>query len=119
VLPAFVVLGIVATVTTRAAARGELARNGMMGIRTRATRSSDAAWEAGHQAASRPMYWCAVACAVSLVVVLGVAVAGGSDGGVLLTAGVGGAVVMALLLFAVRQANGAARAAGGGGPLVR
>jgi hypothetical protein len=31
--------------------RGKLPRNELMGIRTRATKSSDAAWDAGHRAA--------------------------------------------------------------------
>lgn len=49
-----VALGLIGGViwaVTAAAANGRLARNGSVGIRTRATRSSDAAWRAGHQAA--------------------------------------------------------------------
>ncbi|GAA1451447.1 hypothetical protein GCM10009641_85860 [Mycobacterium cookii] len=34
--------------------RGDLSRNGLVGIRTSATRASDRAWEAGHRATSGP-----------------------------------------------------------------
>ncbi|GAB7189947.1 hypothetical protein NUM3379_06530 [Kineococcus sp. NUM-3379] len=77
VLPAFLITGIVTVTTTRAAARGDLVRNGLVGIRTRATRSSDAAREAGHHAAIAPMCWCALTCTAAAVVVLLVAVTGG------------------------------------------
>ncbi|CAB4962402.1 unannotated protein [freshwater metagenome] len=52
----------------RAGERGDLPRNGLVGIRTTATRASDRAWAAGHRAAARP------ARAVARVVV-GLAVA--------------------------------------------
>lgn len=37
---------------SRSAVRGDLDRNGAVGIRTRATRASDLAWRSGHQAAA-------------------------------------------------------------------
>ena len=45
-----VVLGIL-FVVTRMGASGEMGRNGAVGIRTKATKRSDAAWRAGHAAA--------------------------------------------------------------------
>ena len=38
----------------RAGEQGDLPRNGLVGIRTSATRASDRAWEAGHRAAAGP-----------------------------------------------------------------
>ena len=38
----------------RAGERGDLPRNGLVGIRTSATRASDRAWAAGHRAAAGP-----------------------------------------------------------------
>ncbi|MGP9724536.1 SdpI family protein [Corynebacterium sp. AOP40-9SA-29] len=46
-----VVLAMVVSQVTKAAARGDLPRSGAVGIRTSATKSSDDAWEAGHIAA--------------------------------------------------------------------
>ncbi|MEV8157238.1 SdpI family protein [Kocuria salsicia] len=58
-----VVLGILFMVT-RMGASGEMGRNGAVGIRTRATKRSDAAWRAGH-AAALPVV--RIACLVILV----------------------------------------------------
>ena len=112
VLPAFLVVGLTTSLTTRAAARGHLVRGGLIGIRTRATRRSDAAWEAGHRAAERSVRWCSLVCAVAAAAVLVVGLAGGSEEGVLLTAAAGGAAVLALLAVAVRRADVAASLAG-------
>ena len=46
-----VLVGIVVRLITAQAADGHLDRNGVVGIRTRATTRSDAAWRAGHAAA--------------------------------------------------------------------
>jgi hypothetical protein len=58
------------------------------------------------------MSWCAVVCAASIVVVLGVATGSGSEAAVLLSAGVCCVAAMACLLVGVRQANVAARRVG-------
>lgn len=47
-----VVLSMVFSQVTKAAARGDLPRSGAVGIRTRATKASDGAWAAGHEAAA-------------------------------------------------------------------
>jgi hypothetical protein len=46
-----VALSVLATVIAGFAGRGGVAANGLVGIRTPALRSSDAAWRAGHRAA--------------------------------------------------------------------
>ncbi len=46
--------GMLVVSIARRAAGGQLERNGWAGIRTTATRSSDGAWAAAHQAAERP-----------------------------------------------------------------
>lgn len=46
-----VVLTLVCGSIASASAKGSLPRNGAVGIRTKATKSSDAAWDAGHRAA--------------------------------------------------------------------
>lgn len=50
IVMSLVVLGILYGVT-RAGATGGMGRNGAIGIRTRATKRSDDAWQAGHAAA--------------------------------------------------------------------
>lgn len=49
-----VVAGIAVIVISKRAADGRLGKNRLAGIRTRATLSSDEAWEAAHQAGLRP-----------------------------------------------------------------
>ncbi|WP_082914402.1 SdpI family protein [Microbacterium sp. H83] len=39
----------------RASCRGEIPRNRIMGVRTRATLANDTAWRVGHRAATLPM----------------------------------------------------------------
>lgn len=46
--------GLLCWAVSRAGASGALGPNGAVGIRTRATRRSEAAWRAGHAAAVRP-----------------------------------------------------------------
>lgn len=94
-------------------AKGSLARNGAVGIRTRATQVSDAAWQAGHESAAPVLrvtgllgLLCAVALAVSAAVwPWGEPLPVGT--GVLFAAGYG--VTLGGVLFATRRANAAAR----------
>ena len=50
-LSGVVIVAVASLAVTGMAADGGLARNGAAGIRTRHTRASDAAWQAGHVAA--------------------------------------------------------------------
>lgn len=52
------------------AAAGTLARDGNIGIRTRATNASDAAWLAGHRAAAAPARGVALVCGVLAVAMI-------------------------------------------------
>ena len=108
VVPASLVVGLVTMLTTQAAARGDPVRGGLVGIRTRATRRSDAAREAGRRAAQHLTRWCAAVCALSAAAVLALDVAGGSGRTVSVTAAAGGVAAMVLLLLAVRRADVAA-----------
>ena len=69
-----VLVCVVTVVTVRAAAAGSLDRNGAVGLRTRHTRATDAAWSAGHAAALPRVRWsvpvavCAVVAAIVLLV---------------------------------------------------
>ena len=74
VLLAMVLAGSV-WLTTLLAARGVLGVNAMVGIRTPATRGSDAAWRVGHRAALPLVAGCA------LVVLVGGALVLALDGG--------------------------------------
>ncbi len=63
----FTALLLLLAVVSALAARGRLARNFFLGIRTRTVTSSDAAWRAGH-AAAVPVAWLgfgvALVCAI-------------------------------------------------------
>ncbi len=65
VIAMLVALGVAGM--TFAAARGALALNPIVGIRTNATKRSDAAWKAGHSAALPFVFWGGL-----IVVLLGV-----------------------------------------------
>ncbi|WP_433546063.1 SdpI family protein [Streptomyces sp. CA-294286] len=97
-------------------AKGGLGRNAAIGIRTRATTSSDTAWEAGHAAAA-PLLTatCRTAYAAGALTWVSVLVLVLSDSGtpVVVALPAGGTVaVLVLLSAAARRANAAARAAG-------
>lgn len=92
---------------------GSFDRNSAVGIRTRATRSSDAAWTAGHQAASPLLMATALTGyavgLISLLVAIGCMATDTQGAAPLIIALSGDAVVIALLAFATSKANRAAR----------
>ena len=96
------------------AAAGQLERNSFIGVRTKATKASDAAWHAGHRAA----YPWLRATAVTGYVLGGAATASGAvllatdqNSAWPLAVGLGGLVIlMTMLLVATKKANSAARA---------
>lgn len=107
---AVVLVPVVCVAVTRSATEGNLVRNGAAGIRTRHTRTSDAAWKAGH-AAALPRLRRTVPVAVATVpaAVAVQLIAGGVWGTVVGLLGF--AVQTIVLLSAAGRANAAARAA--------
>lgn len=71
-----VVVAVVVSSVAKAGGRGDLPRHGAVGIRTKATKTSDAAWLAGHRAAvPRARVLTLLTSVVSLVIiVLGIVV---------------------------------------------
>lgn len=113
--------GVFVRELARKAARGELERNRVAGMRTKATLASDEAWLAGHIAAEADSVRGAQAMIAGSIVafvipaVLGMASVIGAEGAlvtwtVLLMLGVGALVVY--MLRATRAANMSARAMG-------
>ncbi|EFQ84405.1 hypothetical protein HMPREF0063_10257 [Aeromicrobium marinum DSM 15272] len=92
---------------------GHLGRNGAVGLRTRATRSSDRAWTAGHLAAAprlRAAWISAAVGAAATVAAAGVqAAVGDRSPWALLPSGVAYAVVLGLVAAAGVTADRAAR----------
>jgi uncharacterized membrane protein len=75
ILPGLLLTGLLSLYVTRAAAAGELPRNGLVGIRTRKTQRDDAAWQAGHAAATPLVRAVTVVCfAASGLILVGAAV---------------------------------------------
>lgn len=101
----------VAVSVIRAAAAGAMGRNGAIGIRTRSTQSSDAAWTAGHQSALAPALrtrWIAVAAVPSALAAQ--FLFHGPAGTIVALAGL--LLQAAVLICAAKAANAAARAVG-------
>ncbi|MFI9629721.1 SdpI family protein [Streptomyces sp. NPDC052042] len=103
-----IVVSAASTWTARAGAKGELTRNGSVGLRTRHTQTSDSAWQAGH-AAALPLLtrtvWVAV---ITIVLAALVQLSSGGPWGILV--GVCGMVVeVIMLVVATRAANRAAK----------
>ena len=98
------VLALLCVVLTVLPARGLIGRNSLIGIRTRATLSSDAAWRRGHQVAILPM-----SVGAGAVIIVGT---------VLIALGVGSStasvavLALVLLLGGVWAAVAASRGAG-------
>ena len=110
ILPAasLVSVGLLLGWTAHASRTDGLERNALIGIRTRATMASDAAWHAGHRAAARPLDVAAWASAGSGVVGTVMAIAGWWIAGVVVALGY--VALLALLGVATIRAGRAARA---------
>lgn len=107
ILPAasLISVGLLLGWTAHASRTDGLERNALIGIRTRATMASDAAWHAGHRAAARPLDIAAWASAGSGVVGTVMAIAGWWIAGVVVALG-----YVALLGVATIRAGRASRA---------
>ncbi len=106
-------LAVVFQTMNRQVQAGDLSNNGVFGIRTKATRSSDAAWEAGHLAAVpviRVGYWLAYSW-FAMVVVLAIVLQATVKQSPLpfLLAAVGLVLVLGVLVRAAVTANRAAK----------
>lgn len=102
-------LGAVLLGVAQAIATGALPRNGLVGLRTSATRASDRAWAAGHSAARSALTATGVVLLASGLGAVLLALLSVSAGDVVVVAGW---LVLAVgMLVAVRSANAAARAA--------
>ena len=105
-----ILAAVLMAVLGRQAAKGKLARNSFVGIRTPSTTKSDQAWIAGHRAALRtvPLF---VLAAVALTAALFAAALCASIKVVILLGFVSFGVVLALLILAAIVASKAAKAA--------
>jgi hypothetical protein len=104
-----ILAAVLIAVLGRQAAKGKLARNSFVGIRTPSTTKSDQAWLAGHRAALRtvPLF---VFAAVALTAALFAAALWASIKVVILLGFVSFGVVLALLIWAAIVASKAAKA---------
>lgn len=109
----FVLAGLLPWVG-RAGANGSLPLNDSVGIRSKHTRASPAAWTAGHAAAAPLLTAAGIIAATLGVLTIVLAVLFGATWGMapaLVTGGTGYTVAVALVLVGTRRANRAARAA--------
>ncbi|MEV0300770.1 MULTISPECIES: SdpI family protein [Streptomyces] len=109
-------LGVMIHYVKSRVASGSIERNSTMGIRTKATMSSDRAWQAGHASAT-PMLTATFLTAYAMGAVssaLGLAFTLGDvrNAAVIIVPSAGLVAVLALLTAAAIKANSAARAAG-------
>ncbi|MEU7430773.1 SdpI family protein [Streptomyces sioyaensis] len=111
-----IALGAVIHYVKNQVASGNIRRNSVIGIRTKATMSSDSAWEAGHASAS-PMltvtYLTAYTVgAATLAISLALTLSDADNPAAIAVPLAGIVAVLALLTAAAVKANSAARAAG-------
>lgn len=103
-------VAVVCTSTTRMAAQGKLDRNGAVGIRTRHTQASDAAWQEGHTAALPLVYKIGWIVAITIPIAIVAELTFGEPWGILI--GLAGTLCeVAVLFYAMQVANKAARLA--------
>lgn len=105
-----VLVAVVCVAITCMAAQGKIDRNSSVGIRTRRTQASDAAWQDGHAAALPLVNNIAWVAAITVLLAIVAQIAFSEPWGIL-TALAGMAVEIIVLLFAVKAANKAAKAA--------
>lgn len=108
----FVFVGAALLALAAGATAGTLPRNGAVGIRTRATRMSDEAWQAGHRAAAPVLVaggWLSLVAGAAVVVLLVV----DADTAAAIVGAVGGLAVTVSVVVMTVRANRAARAAVG------
>lgn len=106
------IMASAAAVLAPAMADGRLPRNGVIGLRTRHTMSSDAAWHRGHVAAAP---WLKAAGRIGWVVLPAAAALCMFQlaGWAFAVTAVGYAAFICLILVSTRRANAASREAGG------
>lgn len=113
-----VITGAAMHVVQRQTTSGQLCRNALVGIKTKATKSSDAAWLAGHRAAGPRMLAAArtgyVAGACTAVLAIVRALHGIDVLIALVVPNAGMALLLAFALHGTVLADRAARAADGG-----
>lgn len=105
------VIAVLCQAIARAGARGSLPRQSQIGLRTRATKASDAAWESGHRAAAPVLRVVALTITGFLLLGLVVALFGEAMPSLWMLAA-GYVVGIAGLLWGARAADQAARAVG-------
>ena len=110
-----VFLSLVIHFVSKAAVSGKLDRNSAIGIRTKATRSSDSAWLAGHRAAGPLLFVTAItgygAGLTSIVIAVTAMATEGDNPAVMVAPIVGYVAVVTLLITAASVANSSARSA--------
>ena len=106
-----ILAAVLMAVLGRQAAKGKLARNSFVGIRTPSTTKSDAAWIAGHRAALRTVPLFVIAAVALTAALFGAALWASTIKIVIMLGFLSFGVVMALLIWAAIVASKAAKAA--------
>ncbi|MFJ9906239.1 SdpI family protein [Streptomyces sp. NPDC101152] len=102
-------VGVGVLTTVRASRNGTLRRNTLVGVRTSATLSDDAAWRAGHHEARRHYVLLIPVLVAGAIAVLVNAFAQGPFWGFAVIVGVSGVIDIVIAARSVSAANAAAR----------